>query len=262
MNPLTKIWKQLRRGENIELYLLVILSVILIILDLTDVAKPEWIFSLTLTALALFAISLLGLRGQVEKIHMKMETSAHEVFFKKYPDYVQEKLFAGKEVLIVGIFLSTTVSENYNNFGEMIENGSKLNFLVINPNNGPLMKMAAERLFSGMDAQWCKATILRSLGFMCRLKERMPSCVDIRVLDYMPSFGFYGIDTDTKGGIIFAEHYGYKLRADQPKFVLRPQEDEWYELFKNQIDLYWNGGEEWIHSIQETERMMASSSAL
>jgi len=257
-----KIWNQIRRGENIELYLLVTLTIVLIALDLTGFSKPEWLFSFTLAALALFAISLLGLRGQVERLREKLEVSTDDVFMMDYPEYMKKHIFSGKQILIIGIFLTTTMNEYQKQFEKLIKNDYKINFLIINPKNTSLLEYSQQRSYSSTSAQINKIKILESLRRMCLLREKKSSNVDIRTIDYIPNLGFYGVDTDTKDGIIFVEHYGYKLEHDQPKFVLKPQDNEWYELFKKQMDLYWKSGEQWVYGPKETEKMIVNPELL
>ena len=42
-------------------------------------------------------------------------------------------------------------------------------------------------------------------------KNDFPAQVEIRTINYIPSFGFYGIDVDIQSGIVFAEHYGQQF---------------------------------------------------
>lgn len=256
MSLIHHLWEEIRRGENIELYLIVAASSILLVLDLFGFAKPEWIFSVNIAVLALLAISLLGNRNRLEKLQQNLNQPPNSLLHNKYPENMRLKLSQAQELWIFGIMLTRTINEYYDVFSENIQDGRKIKFLIIEP-DGKANGLAAYRLTSGMDGPWHRTTVLKSIGLMCRLKEQSPSNVDIRTIDYVPSFGFFGVDIDARNGLIFAEHYGFKLRAgDRPKIILHPQDNPGYELFRDQMDALWNHGKKWQYGVEETDDLL------
>jgi hypothetical protein len=72
MKLLNKFWDEIKRGENIDLYLTVVASIILVILNLTGFASQSLVAPLTLAVLGLLAISNLGNRYQIQSLIEKL----------------------------------------------------------------------------------------------------------------------------------------------------------------------------------------------
>ncbi|MEM7535797.1 MAG: hypothetical protein AAF639_26700 [Chloroflexota bacterium] len=251
-----QIWTEIRKGENIELYLVIFASILLIGFNIFGGIQPEWILSLNITILALIAVSLLGNRHRLERIQQQVNQSPQTVFRRKYPDYVEERLAKAKELVVVGTSLIRTTNGYFDTFSESIQNGNHIKFLIVD-SNGIACDLATYRMTTNIDVNWHRKTILHSIGLMCRLKEKSPSNVEIRTINYVPSFGLYGVDIDTQSGIFFTEHYGFKLKVgDKPKIVLRPEDGEWYQIFKTQIKVLWEHGIEWQYGVEETDNML------
>ena len=68
MKLLRRIWQDFRQGENIDLYLTVIVSIVLAVLNIVNVVPPSWIAPLNLSVLALLSFAILGNRYRIETI--------------------------------------------------------------------------------------------------------------------------------------------------------------------------------------------------
>ena len=68
MKLLRKIFRDLRQGENLEVYLSLVVALVLLILDVFGVASTEAIAAGTLATLALLAFSTLTNRQQTQKL--------------------------------------------------------------------------------------------------------------------------------------------------------------------------------------------------
>lgn len=64
---LKRVWKDISQGENIDLYVTVIVAIVLVILNIAGVAPPSWLGSITLGVLALLAITSLGNRYRLDQ---------------------------------------------------------------------------------------------------------------------------------------------------------------------------------------------------
>ena len=256
MRILKTIRKDVWAGENIEIYLIVLFSIGLVILDILDIAKQEWIFSITMSIMAIVAISLLGNRRKIEKMAELINESPSAVFIKKYPDTVNRDFSEANELWLLGVNLASTSHTYFELFRENLHQGKKIKVLLVDP-NGVANELCAYRNASGTSPEWHRREILRSLISLSLLKENSSENIEIRTIDYIPSFGFYGINLDSPSGVLYSEHYGFKLtQGDLPRLVLRPSDGEWYELFKSQLYIFWNAGKDWTYSSSETEKMI------
>jgi hypothetical protein len=66
MRFIKSIWKDIKRGENIELYVLLSAAIVALFLHFLDVEVQEYFRPLGLAAVAVFAIALLGIRHRLE----------------------------------------------------------------------------------------------------------------------------------------------------------------------------------------------------
>lgn len=250
---LIRIGNELRSGENIELYSVVVASIFLVFLDLFGFANPNWIFSINITILAMLAVSLLGNRHRIEDIQRQLKQTSHDIFLERWPDELFKKsIFSASELFVVGVNLATTTNNYYDKFVDSLKAGRKINFLVVDP-LGTANELGAVRIKRGMSASWHKATTIRSLVLMCKMNEQVTTGIEIKTINYIPSFGIFGVDVNTPKGILFIEHYGYKLSSDKPRLVLTPRDGYWYELFREQLVALWNDGTEWKYSREESE---------
>ena len=61
MKLLNRIWQDVRRGENIDLYLTISIAIILSLLNILNLANPILVESVTLAVLGLLAVTSLVL---------------------------------------------------------------------------------------------------------------------------------------------------------------------------------------------------------
>ncbi len=76
MRTLQRIWDDIRRGENIDLYATVCAAIGLVILNLIGIASTTWIAQITLAVLGLIAISTIGNRYRIEEVLKHLTSSA------------------------------------------------------------------------------------------------------------------------------------------------------------------------------------------
>ena len=65
---LRHLWDDIRKGENIDLYLTIAAAVIFVVLNLVGVASTSFLAPLTLAVLGLLAITNLGNRHRMEEL--------------------------------------------------------------------------------------------------------------------------------------------------------------------------------------------------
>lgn len=245
LNSLRTIWRDIRRGENLEVYLTVVVSIVVTILAITGRAPPEWIAALTLTVLSLLAISILGSRHRQEELFDKFNQTIDSVFLEEYPPSLKADIEKAKTLLIVGVTLGRTIKTNYTLFERKIRNGDSIMFLLVNP-DGSAITMADARAYWSIDIERSRAEIRGTLSDLLHLKEIAPKRVRVHTIDYPLSFGAVLANADTPSGVLYLEHYPFKVeRESRPKFVLRPRDGRWYEQYKGEVSKLWEASKEW-----------------
>lgn len=244
MSKLRQIWNDIRQGENIDLYLSVIAAVLLATLNLLGIAPQSWLASITLTILALLAISGLGNRHKMDAIFEKLNQSTDTVFLDEFPNSLKENFNKSKEMLLIGYTLAHTISSNYPILESKLKNGDKVKILVLNP-DGLSCKLTVSRIYRPIDERMYRTAIRTTLHDLCTLKTISPNSLEIRTLDQPFAFGFLTFDINTNNGKIYLEHYPIKMPGDVPKIVLSAKDGRWYQFFKEQALNLWNSGTPW-----------------
>jgi len=89
MNLLQRIWDDIQRSENIDLYATGVVALGLATLNIIGLAPQKWIAPLTLTILGLIAVSTLVNRYRVEGLMRKLTLSVDSVFLSEVPPSIK-----------------------------------------------------------------------------------------------------------------------------------------------------------------------------
>ncbi len=247
MRILDEIWRDIRNGENIDLYLTVLIALGVAILSLLGINVSSFIAPLTLATLGLLAISSLVNRRRLEEIQHKQAQSMIGIFTNEFPSEFRSHFESGKEIWLIGVTLGRTIKNNYTKLEEKLRQGHNIKVLVVHPIGAPIA-MAATRNYapSYRDPEARAVETKASLQLFCNLKKVNPDGLEIRTIKYPLSFGAICVDPDLATGVLYLEHYPFRTISDSvPKFVLRASDGYWYEFFKKEILALWNAGIEW-----------------
>jgi len=241
LNVLKKIWRDVRKGENIDLYITILIGIILAIANLIGFAPDKWLSPVILAVLALLAISNLGNRGKLEQL--LEQKKIENIFMEEYPKEVDDEARSANELWMIGINLHRTLYANPW-LGAKLQNKQKIKVLLFNPKSSALKYVAARyaNLQTLPEAEKNQRTrITESLVTLSRLRNKYPDCLEIRIADYPLTFGSFAIDINSSKGIIYVEQYNYRMfgRNDVPKYRLEPRDGIWYEHYKKQIAILW-----------------------
>jgi hypothetical protein len=245
---LTRISEDIKRGENVDLYLVLVAAVGLVGLDLIGVGSgtTTWVITVNMAVLTLIALSLLGNRHRLERIEKKLDQSPEGVFLAAYPDTLRGDMRRAKTLWMVGQNLSTTTNRYRPDVLYLLKQGGSIRFMVINPNSSA-NQAATQRVYQYTDETHHQDLVHTSLALMRGLQKEYGSRVDIRTSDYVPSLGFLGIDIDEQNGVMYIETYPYKLEVgDVPRFVIRPHDGAAYGWFKQHLLNWWEDGKPWV----------------
>jgi hypothetical protein len=247
MKFLKRVWGDIERGENIDLYVTVFIAVGLVILNLFGTTPDTWIAPITLAVLGLLAISVLGNRYRVEEVLQKLKQSNTAFFFKGFPPSLETDFEAAQELWLVGATLSKTITTKYRLIEEKLRQGCTLKILLIHP-EGASLEIMASRYYApqnrllGVQA----SNIKNSLQLFCDLQKVAPENIEIRTVRNSLAFGATAIDPNSSTGILYLEHYPFRtVSASLPKFILKASDGEWYDFFKREIQTLWDAGETW-----------------
>jgi len=245
MQMLRRIWEEMRRGENIDLYVTVIVAITLVVLNLAGLAPQSWIAPLTLAVLGLLAIAILGNRYKVEEVLCNLTQMPGRLFVDKFPASLENDVERSTKLWLVGITLSRTLKTYYSTLEQKLRKGGIIKVLLVHP-DGMGCKMAVMRIYPRGDLEFTQSQIRGVLNYLCDLKRIAPDNLEIRTIDYPLAFGAFAIDPETTSGVLYIEHYPFKtVGGAMPKFVLQARDGRWYDFFKAEIQTLWENATPW-----------------
>lgn len=245
MRALERFWKDIRRGENIDLYITVTVAIVLAMLNIIGIAPQTWVSPLILAVLALFAIATLVNRHKLETLLQTINQASGKLLVGSYPADLESDVERAKELWIVGVSLYATTMKYYSVLEKKLKEGSSIKILLVNP-DGQAIQIAATRRFGPVNVEDERSRVRMSLQRLCELQKLAKERLEIRTLDYPLTFGAFAIDPETFGGILYVEHYGFKTRRENVrKLVVHPNDEGWYNSIKTEIYDLWEAGKRW-----------------
>ncbi len=252
-----KVFQDIREGQNLEVYLTLVVALVLLILDIFDIVTSEAMAAGTLATLALLAYSVLTNREQMERLvdvstatrtMIEQSTSGKpraERFFWQEKRSLENDLARARFIGIVGITLSRTVRDYLPLFENRLQSGAHIQFIVIDPTS-LASRQAMHRGKGGVGDSFYADLVRTTVARVCILAELkdVPGSVELGLLPYTPSFGLLVIDPDEPHGRIVVEIYQHRTLTFNPTFELDAQRDSrWYQFFREQFDLLWESCE-------------------
>lgn len=265
MKILNHLWNDLKRGENIDLYVLLIVAIGLSIVSLLGFIPNEFLTPTILTALVLLAVSNLVGRYRVEQIHNNTDKILSEInenakaieilgqgkvsarnFFQTRADRppMEIRLKNAKTVDFLGTSLIGLAVTNQSELRTLKDAGAKIRLIVSNPDNESLQEFLAMRYLEADSAQNHKNQVSVAISNFKSLigNNSNGGSVEVRITNQMQSFSYMGIDISQPQGYIQIEYYLNKVALSRnPIFLLYANSDtHWYNEFKEQFEFYWN----------------------
>jgi hypothetical protein len=243
MRVLQRIWNDLRSGENIDLYITVVVAISLAILNVVGVAPQTYLAPITLAVLGLLAITSLGNRYRIEELLQGQSRSIGSFYMEEYPSSYRDDFKVAEELWLIGVSLRRTV--NYRKIEQKLRKGHKINILLVHP-EGAGIEMAVARNYARREVEPKSSEIRFNLQLLCDLGKISPEKLKVRTIQYPLAYGVTAVNPDTASGVLYLEHYCFRTASDSlPRFVLRAGDGQWYDFFKKEIRALWDAGVGW-----------------
>jgi len=252
LNFLKKVYQDVLEGQNLEVYLTLLVALVLLLLDLFGLVSADVLAAGTLATLALLAYSTLNNRQQMQQLSqvtaatqamvekaVKGEQSADNFFWPE-KRYFRQEFNQARFIGVAGLTLSRTVREYQEVFENRLAAGAQLRFMVIDPaSTAPQQAALRSR---GVKDSFYIDLLRPTIARICLLADltKAPATVELGLLPYAPAFGLLAIDPAEPHGRIIVEIYQHKSLAFNPTFELQAGRDRrWYAFFREQFDLLW-----------------------
>lgn len=254
---LLRVYEDIKHGENIDLFAAVALAAFIFTLDILGKASSDLVASVALATLGLLAVGLLLTRYKMDSIH-RAHDIPNLVQFSRQPFPSLESDLRNentKEIWMLGLVLRGTIYNNFYNFKQNVQTGTKLRVMISNRNkintDTTVMQFTRGGHATGKEAVWFPAGYEETINRLREIRLNAPQMenVKLKLLDFVPSFSLYIFPKAEEGGVIYVEIYCYKSETGSiPKFRISQHENpQWYKHFVNQFELMWKDAKE--HSL-------------
>jgi hypothetical protein len=246
MKLLRQAWDDIRRGENIDLYVAAPLAIVIGLLGIFGVTSPQLISSVTLVILALLATSLLKSQHAVKELSQKLMQTPDTIFFRDLAESNYDADFqSATDLWLVGVSLTTIIRTKYALIESKLRAGHTIKALLVHP-DGPAVEMAQMRAYAPANKQRASDEIRNALQDLCNLRQVAPGKLEIRTIQHPLGHGVIAKDPETATGVIYIQNYPFKTEGgSRPKFVLHARDGFWYEFFKKELQNLWKSGKKW-----------------
>jgi len=242
-----RILHDIRHGENIDLYLTVLASLGIAVLNIFGFAPSNLIESITLAVLGLLAFSALRNRHEFEETVEKLVNSQKHSLLEEVPPTFKSDIEASRSLIMVGASLGNTITVYQPLLERKAQKGDIIKVLLVHP-EGAAPEMAASRALLDPGGTKLKFRINTSIETMCHIKSLAPNNTEIRTIQNPLSYSAFLINYDSSAsqGILYLENYPYKSPVPYvPKQVFHEHDGQWYEFFKSEVLRLWENGTDW-----------------
>ena len=199
--------------------------------------------SITLATLGLIAVGLLVTRYKLSDIYRKENASNTVEFCVEKPLELLRVFSDTREIWMIGLTLRGTTTRYFHDFKKKAEKGAKLRTMIVNFDKVDMVSMV-RRFSRGGDAEQFKADSRQTLNQykQISLSSKNPDNVQVRLLDFVPSFSAYILPHAEDGGIAYVEIFGYRSHLGSiPRFCVSEKKNpDWYKYFVSQFEMMWN----------------------
>lgn len=242
-----RIWRDIKQGENLDLYLTVFVALVVGFVSLFGFANQAIVASLTLAVLALLAYSILKSRYQFEDISNKLETSNGELIsrdfiFSQDRPVLTERIRRAKSVAHNGISLIGTTNDP--NLSEFANNGGEIRLLLIDPKDIAL-EVASQRFYKHQNPIELKDEVELSLKNLRNMQATGPKLVSIRLFRAVPAYSIWLIDANTSQAEMWVGLYTFRDRAELWLHLLPHRDKQLFDFFSKQFEKMWDSSYKW-----------------
>lgn len=242
-----RVWDDIVHGENIDLYLTIIVAVVVGLLALFDVATDQ-VSSLTLAVLALIAFSNLQNRHQNELLIEKLDASSRTTIslddiFEQDAPKLANRLRTAKNIAHNGMTLVGTSNSLLSVFADCMANGGHIRLLTIDADS-PAIAVAATRFRKHQDTELLKREAMHALDNFQYLIDLSDNNFDIRLSASVPPYSIWIIDAGLPTAEIWVGLYPYRAYLE-PWLQVSPTKDKaMYAFFNEQFELMWQASKQ------------------
>lgn len=224
--------------KNIDLYMIILASIIIFILGIIGYVSSDIVGSVTLAVLGLLAGSLLRIRNISGK-----QLSLKDIFQFRSQLHTLEQQLADAQKLdfcaLSNISLGTTMKEL---LVEKVKQGCHIRLVSLNPYNENLMKSVSPFASPTLNVDDHTSQIVTALNSLVR-DNRLTNTnrFQVRIYDYALPHSLMIVNGNTSQGKLRIEIFmSNHMPAKSPGiYISKSNEEYWFSLFQSEFEQIW-----------------------
>lgn len=251
MKTIRRILGDLKRGENLDLYITLSVAMVVSLLNLLGGISSDKVTAVVLSVLGLITITTVVNRYRIEDLASKMSPSVDNIFVDNFTDEFETDLHTCDEIWIFGVTLSGLVQNNYSLFERKLKQNHKFRIMLVNPECQPALEMSEARIYGRPDIQRTANDIRNTLRDLHDLKQMTGGAIEIRTLDHPMGHRTVAVNPSSPKGKIYVTNYPFKVPGGaSPKFMLRAKDKKWFDFYRSEAELQWEAAKVWELAIE------------
>lgn len=255
LNRLRRIGHDIRTGQNIDVYIAILISILVALLGVFSIVSQTIILSALLVIMALVLSSMLVNRRLNEETmvllsNLKSTRSLAASFFTEDHNMSEIALAirSSQKVIIWGYTLSTRIPYLRDEIEKGLDRGLQMSILLIKP-SGIALEMAAFRSENRTTKNRLNKYLADNLEHLEEIKKGRPSAkFEFKVIDYFAPYTMYIYDPHLSNGKIIVKLSGLETSGiERPTYKLAKKDDEfWFQFHLNQFEIAWKKAQLWV----------------
>lgn len=239
--------------RHLDLYLTVAAAVTLGALGALNIIDSGTLAGTTLATLGLLALTTLSGRLQLQALDAsiaELTAATHDHLAETAPASraltaagggIGLDLDGARDVRLMGVTLSRTLRHHMDGLQRRLADGAFVRIALVEPGGAAVLE-AARR--SGMgDTPEIFEHRLRACADLLRRLDPGPGWLEVRRLDFVPSYGLVAADPDRPHGRMRVEIYTHGPATSEPTLTLLADRDgRWFRHFAEEFERIWANG--------------------
>jgi len=231
-----RIVADVRHGENIDVYMTIVVALTIAVLNLVGVVPASSLTSLVLAVLGLLAIGGLTTRARLDQLRDAVALSGPMRI--EFPASYLADLAKPGDLWVVGVARRGFINANFHQLADRLRAGHEVRVLLVRPGSAGA-QLAEDRWPTKLPGVMDKS-IGASLELLGGLQASVGGRLEVRLTDQELSFGAVYVNPSASSARLYLEYYAYKTRMDtQLRMMLSRRDGAWLDHFREQLEELW-----------------------
>lgn len=246
---LLRFWNDIKHRKNVELYVLMLMSFVILAADVFGLASEAAIQGILLATLAMLVYGLIDSRHTDEKITNALDilrNSANpSAALKRWdPSEISASFQNARMISLLNVANFSWIGQNHSTLRALLQVGGKIRCILVEPDSDAFRMVLERDPKSSADADALRMNIILSEKLLYQIAKEADnkSGVEVRFIRSLPPLVMTMVDENLDLGVIFASFNGYKVEYNErPSVTLhRIKDSEWFVFYQSTFENYWN----------------------